>query len=31
MRLKTLLIAANQASYKAYMDMKSEYEKLKSA
>jgi len=26
-----LLIAANQASYKAYMDMKSEYEKLKSA
>jgi len=25
------LIAANQASYKAYLEMKFEYEKLKSA
>lgn len=28
---RKLLIAANQASYKAYLEMKSEYEKLKSA
>ena len=28
---RKLLIAANQASYKAYLDMKLEYEKLKSA
>lgn len=28
---RKLLIAANQASYKSYLDMKSEYEKLKSA